>query len=135
MNQYNFELNLSERLVIFLRRCETICTPKCCGVDAYNFSVMHIASIFDANEKDYENYIKDFNELLVQIQNNPSIVDFSVSIEGAHTKRVSGFTLNRADFVKLIERIIYNIPNAIKVLKYSNSLELEEYQQDEYPYI
>ena len=37
-------MKLEHPLVGLVDRCQTICVPDCCGIDAYDFSPIHVAS-------------------------------------------------------------------------------------------
>ena len=37
-------MKIESPLSNLISRCQTICVPECCGVDAYDFSPIHIAS-------------------------------------------------------------------------------------------
>jgi hypothetical protein len=43
------ELVFPDRLKDLIRHCETVCDAGCCGMDAYNFAPLHIASYLFAD--------------------------------------------------------------------------------------
>jgi hypothetical protein len=37
-------MNLESPLAMLVDRCQTVCVSECCGIDAYDFNPIHIAS-------------------------------------------------------------------------------------------
>lgn len=46
MSEKIVELIITKELKAVLEHCEVVCVVGCCGLDAYNFSPMHMASHF-----------------------------------------------------------------------------------------
>jgi len=44
MPAFGVKMRLEDPLLNLVGRCQTICVAECCGIDAYDFSPVHIAS-------------------------------------------------------------------------------------------
>jgi hypothetical protein len=44
------EIELPERLQYLVKYCEKACVAECCGIDAFDFSPLHIASYTESRD-------------------------------------------------------------------------------------
>ena len=89
-------MKLEHPLLNLFTRCETVCVPACCGIDAYDFSPIHIASFLTMYSGSLEvselekltKQLKDFREKYGASSNNSQEVNISDLSESLTPKEV-----------------------------------------------
>ena len=108
-------MKLEAPLMNLVTRCQTVCVPDCCGIDAYDFSPVHIASYLimyrgDIDEKE----VSDLKSQLLELKSNYGENGSSacgVTIE----KMNHGFSGDEIE--SLVNGILANIDVAIELVK------------------
>ncbi len=125
------EVQLPGRLEALVKSCERNCVHECCGIDAYDFSPLHIAAHISSytgviRESDIAEIQKEIDDLLQQVLAMPrtsalpdEFKDYLCFIKGMN-HWFSAKTLN-----KFAEELKYNMKVAIQVLELSDKLRFE----------
>ena len=116
------EIDLPSRLNYLVQYCEKSCVADCCGIDAFDFSPLHIASFLSAYSgdisetdiKELELELKKAEELTTDLL--PSDEGFICSIKGTNQN------FSRDAFDSLIAELLHNIRVSPEVLRLSNQI-------------
>ena len=116
-------MKLEAPLLNLVSRCQAICIPECCGIDAYDFSPIHIASYLIMYRGKIDN--KEISDLRNQLET----LKANYGSSGASDKGVTidemnqGFSGEEVD--SLVDEILTNLNIAIKLAEKS---EIERYE-------
>jgi Family of unknown function (DUF6331) len=116
---------LPERLGYLVEYCEKSCVAGCCGVDAFDFSPVHVASylcaftgrITASDIADWEGQLSAAESLIHDLQ--PDANGYVCTIERLNQH------FRRAEFEQFIDEIRRSIQLAPMLLEYSNQLEAD----------
>ncbi|MEM7345255.1 MAG: DUF6331 family protein [Chloroflexota bacterium] len=115
-------LQLGHRLQPLIQACEKACIAECCGIDAFDFSPLHIASHLSAytgriRDIDLEEIEDELDQLRVQTSKiNFSNYGFVYYIEEMHQY----FT--KADLDRFVRSLSANLKLSPQVLNYANEI-------------
>jgi hypothetical protein len=116
------EIVLPERLKHLVEYCQKTCDPGCCGIDAYDFSPLHVASYLSAYTNrispsdiaEWEQELTKANELVRDL--TPNADGFVCSVAGMNQY----FT--RQTFADFMEELRHSIQVSPQVLDFSERL-------------
>ena len=116
---------LPERLGYLVEYCEKSCVAGCCGLDAFDFSPIHIASylcaytgrISPSDVAEWEQRLLEAESLVRDLK--PDANGYICSVE-----RLNQY-FRRAEFEQFIDELRRGIQLAPRLLDYSNQLEAE----------
>jgi pyruvate/oxaloacetate carboxyltransferase len=111
-------MNLTPPLSNLIGRCQTICESECCGIDAYDFSPIQIASYLTmytggVEEPEIEKIKTQLNEL------SKVTKEKSITIEDMNQ------IFSPSDLNSLIDEINQNLTVAINLIELSESQRTE----------
>lgn len=116
------EITLPAGLQHLVDRCEKVCDARCCGIDAYDFSPLHVASFLTHSGRIDPDLItgwnKILNDLLETVSDLPANeAGFICSVAGMNQY----FTWQQFnDFIEEVRSSIYAAP---KMLEFSEQLQ------------
>jgi hypothetical protein len=118
------DITLPDRLQYLVKYCEKICLAECCGIDAFDFSPLHVASylsaysgqITQADLATWESELRKLEELAANLIPNED--GFICSVEGMNQY------FSRTEFDAFIAKLRHSIEVAPKVVDFSNQLKL-----------
>ena len=119
------KIRLPCRLKALIDACMKLCDSGCCGIDAYDFSPLHIASHLSAytgvvSDSDINEINREIANLVDSVKDNPAnAVGFVCLIEGMNQY----FTKEALD--DFAAKLRKNMRLAPKVLEFSNALQDE----------
>jgi hypothetical protein len=123
MAQPTATFKLGASLNALVKACEKLCVAECCGIDAFDFSPLHMASHLSAHtgaisEADLEAIEKEIDALAASA--NQRLPD-----ENGHVGSIEGTNqyFTKEDLEKLIHQLRANLRLAPKVLEYSDRLQ------------
>ena len=105
--------------------CEKRCVAGCCGIDAFDFSPLHVASYLSSfNGRITEHDIEEWESLLRKAERltkelMPDGDGFLCSVEGMNQ------CFRRGDFESFIAELRHSIRVAPKMLETSNQIKLK----------
>ena len=112
-------MKLEPPLLNLVNRCLTICEPECCGVDAYDFSPIHIASYLTMYRGEIDN--KDVTDVKNQLETLKT--NYGSSGISSH-----GVTIDEMDqcysgeqIDVLVDEILVNLNIAIELVRHSEN--------------
>lgn len=113
-------MRLGKTLSSLIARCESLCSPSCCGLDAYDFSPLHIASFLIMHREGVDaNEILEISEQLDALSERCGkfgVVNKWVKIEGvSHVFSVE-------DIDEMVREIKVNLEIALFFIKESEFL-------------
>ena len=116
------EIALPDQLKYLVKYCEKSCDSGCCGIDAFDFSPLHVASYVSAfthciSESDiarWESELEKAEESIADLLPNEN--GFICSVEGMNQY------FRRADFEAFIAELRHSIRMSPKILDLSNQL-------------
>lgn len=112
-------MTLETPLVNLIARCQTICVPECCGVDAYDFSPIQIASYLTMHRgSPDENEIQSLRSQINTLRMNYGIaglIDKGTSIAGMN----QNFSAEQIEV--LANELLANIDVALNLIENSES--------------
>lgn len=107
-------MHLDHPLSTLVDKCQTICVPECCGLDAYDFSPIHIASFLILWRGDVDE--AELSKLREQIQSLRN----DYGLEGKVACGVQIEQLNQsllgAEVDRLADTLLRNIDAAIEII-------------------
>ncbi len=99
-----------------IARCQTICVAQCCGIDAYDFSPIQIASYLTMWRGDIdEAEIKKIQTQLDVLKGNYATRGISLTIEEMNQ------TFKPKALSEFVDEIRYNLDLALELISVSNS--------------
>src|SRR4051794_17621036 len=110
-------MKLDPPLANLIDRCQTICTPECCGVAAYDFSPIHIASFLTMWRG-----LPDEAEISI-IRNQIQALQANYGISGVNASGTTIEVMNQVfsgeEIVTLGEELLANMEIAIRLVQLS----------------
>ncbi len=108
-------MKLESPLSNLIERCQTVCVPECCGVQAYDFSPIHIASYLimwkgAPDENEVEKLLSQLATLKIRARRNGLTIDEMNQI----------FTADKIN--ELVEEITTNMGVALDLIKQTDAL-------------
>jgi hypothetical protein len=95
-------------------RCQTICVPECCGVDAYDFSPIHIASFLIMWRGDVDqSELSKLRQQIVSLREDFGLkgrIGCGVSIEGMNQ------SMTGTDVDEFANMLLANIDSALEIV-------------------
>lgn len=106
-------IQLDHPLLSLVARCQTICEAECCGVDAYDFSPVHIASFLLMYEgKLNQEYVNKIRAQLISLKANYGSTGASrIGITIPEMNQIFG----GEQLDKFVEKILANLDIAIQI--------------------
>ena len=117
------ELSLSPRLEGLVNACQKACVVACCGIEAYDFSPLHIASYLSAfsgsiSEEEIANLDSEIDELISKSSAlTPDAQGTVCSIKGMNQY------FSEEQLVDLADQLKRGIRQSSRVLEYANRLQ------------
>ena len=116
------EYKLPEMLAGLVDYCEKTCLAACCGIDAFDFSPLHVASYISAFKGQIgENDVAEWEALLAEVESAIQTLEPNEDGLICYIANVGQY-LRRAHIEVLIAEIRHSIRAAPEMLKRSNEL-------------
>ncbi len=113
-------LKLEPPLANLISRCQTICVPECCGVDAYDFSPIQIASYLTMHRGSPDDLeVQTLRSQINEIRKNYGLsgaIENGTSIEGMN----QNFSAEQIE--SFAEELLTNIDVALNQIEKSEAL-------------
>jgi hypothetical protein len=118
------EISLPPKLQLLVDYCQRSCVAECCGVDAFDFSPLHVASylsaytgcITDANIREWETEVMQASSLASELPAN----------EGGFVCSIAGMNqyFSRESFDSFIKEMVHSIRMSPRVVELSDQLRM-----------
>jgi hypothetical protein len=120
-------MKLQDPLLNLVSRCQTICVAECCGIDAYDFSPVHIASYLILWEgKPNESNLEELRAQLETLKLNYG--SKGASSHGATiddmNQRFSGIEIDN-----LVDEITENLEIALQICEHAEAARFRSTEQ------
>jgi hypothetical protein len=117
------EITLPDRLKYLVQHCETSCVAGCCGIDAYDFAPLHVASYLAATRGEISD--ADVAEWEAELSKLEAVVSELSPNESGYICSVADMNqwFRRADFDYFIAELRLGIQVSPQLLELSKKLE------------
>ena len=109
-------MKLEPPLEYLIKTCETYCVAECCGLDAYNFSPIHIASYLN-DSRDAAASKNQIETLLKQLADIKEKYGKANKVEVEQMNQ----TFSGKLLIELMDEISTNIPVALDLIEQSEA--------------
>ncbi len=116
------EVALPDRLKYLVQYCEKNCVADCCGIDAFDFSPLHIASFISASTGRISE--SDIAEWESELKKAERLTAGLLPNEDGYICSVAGMNqyFRRSDFDAFLAELRHSIQMSPKILELSNQL-------------
>ena len=120
-------MKLQDPLLNLVSRCQTICVAECCGIDAYDFSPVHIASYLIM----WEGKPSKLN--LVKLRTQLEALKSNYGSKGASSNGVTIDDMNQGfsgiEIDNLVDEITENLEIALQICEHAEAARFRSTEQ------
>ena len=124
---FGVKMKLQDPLLNLVSRCQTVCVAECCGIDAYDFSPVHIASYLIM----WEGKPSKLN--LVKLRTQLEALKSNYGSKGASSNGITIDDMNQGfsgiEIDNLVDEITENLEIALKICEHAEASRFRSTEQ------